>query len=174
MSDPFEGRPFPRGVLIGAAALIGFVIAAVALVRVTGVGVTEIPPAPVQVSTSLRFVERDDGKTLVYADGGTEAVAELETNMDGFVLGVLRAMARERRGHQVEMTEPFELSLLEDGRLTLRDPTTGREIDVGAFGPTNAQAFANLLMSARPPQPPVAPSASAADQAAPGSRATTP
>jgi putative photosynthetic complex assembly protein len=173
MSDPFEGRPFPRGVLIGAAALIGFVIAAVALVRLTGVGGTETPPAPVQFSVELRFHEQDDGKTLVFAETDPEAIAVLESGVDGFVLGVLRAMARERRGYEVEMSEPYELVLLEDGRLIFKDTATGREIDLRAFGPTNAQSFADLLEDVELPPGPSSPRTSADDQVAPEARADT-
>jgi putative photosynthetic complex assembly protein len=171
MSDPFEGRPFPRGVLIGAAALIAFVIAAVALVRLTGVGGTETPPAPVQFSVELRFDEQDDGKTLVYAATDPEAIAVLESGVDGYVLGVLRAMARERRGYDVAMSEPYQLMLLEDGRLIFRDTATGREIDLRAFGPTNAQSFADLLDDVELPPSSSSPDAAASDQAAPGSQA---
>jgi putative photosynthetic complex assembly protein len=171
MSDPFEGRPFPRGVLIGAAALITFVIAAVALVRLTGLGGTEIPPAPVQFSVELRFQERDDGRTLVYAETDPEAIAVLESGVDGFVLGVLRAMARERRGREVEMSQPYQLILLEDGRLIFKDTATGREIDLRAFGPTNAQSFADLLRDVELPPNPSSTSAPAGDQSAPEAQA---
>jgi hypothetical protein len=36
-----------------------------------------------------------------------------------------------------------------DGRLTLRDPSTGRIVDLESFGPTNAGEFAHLLAAAR-------------------------
>jgi putative photosynthetic complex assembly protein len=173
MSDPFEGRPFPRGVLIGAAALIAFVISAVALVRLTGVGGTEIPPAPIEFAIELRFHEQGDGTTLVYADADPEAIAQLESTVDGFVLGVLRTMARERRGYEIDMTEPYKLMLLEDGRFLFKDPSTGREIDLGAFGPTNAQSFANLLQDVQLP-PPADAAAADASGVAPESGAGTP
>ncbi len=174
MSDPFEGRPFPRGVLIGAAALIAFVIASVALVRLTGVGGTEIPPAPVEFSVELRFDDQGDGTTLVYAATDPEAIAVLESAVDGFVLGVLRTMARERRGYEIPMTEPFRLMLLEDGRFVFEDPSTGREIDLGAFGPTNAQSFADLLKGVQLPPPSAGLGDVEADAAVSESQAGTP
>jgi len=145
MSDPFEGRPFPREVLIGAALLIGFVIAAAALVRFTGFGGTEMPLTPVVESRQLVFVKNGDGTTTVRVPGENGVVAILESGVDGFVLGVMRGMVRERNSYNADVDAPYLLSLREDGRLLFEDPLTGRRIDVRAFGPTNAGSFAQLL-----------------------------
>jgi putative photosynthetic complex assembly protein len=145
MSDPFEGRPFPREVLIGAALLIGFVIAAAALVRFTGFGSTEMPLAPMVESRQLVFVDNGDGTTTVRVPGEDGQVATLESGVDGFVLGVMRGMVRERNSYHADVDAPYVLSLLEDGRLLFEDPLTGRRIDLRAFGPTNAGSFAQLL-----------------------------
>ena len=45
------------------------------------------------------------------------------------------------------MDPPFRLARWSDGRLTLEDPTTGRRIELGAFGPTNAEVFAELMQA---------------------------
>jgi putative photosynthetic complex assembly protein len=150
MSDPFEGRPFPRGVLIGAAALIVFVIVAAAMVRMTGVGVTEMPPAPIVEARELVFLDQGDGRTLavVPAHGDLAedgVVAELHSGIDGFVLGVMRGMRRERKIRDVPLDEPYLLALREDGRLVFEDPNTGAQIDLRAFGPDNLASFAKLL-----------------------------
>jgi putative photosynthetic complex assembly protein len=36
-----------------------------------------------------------------------------------------------------------------DGRISLEDPETGRVIELDAFGPTNGEAFAQLLTAGR-------------------------
>ncbi|TVQ88596.1 MAG: phosphonoacetaldehyde hydrolase [Chromatiaceae bacterium] len=147
MSDPFAGRPFPRGVLIGAAALIGFVIIAAATVRLTGIGATQFPPAPVAEARELLFIAQGDDSTLVAIPGeaGNTPIAELHTAEDGFVLGVLRTMIRDRKANDLPVDAPYVLALRVDGRLVLLDPLIGREIDVRAFGPTNYAAFVTLL-----------------------------
>ncbi|ESQ08617.1 MAG: phosphonoacetaldehyde hydrolase [Thiohalocapsa sp. PB-PSB1] len=145
MSDPFEGRPFPREVLIGAALLIGFVIVAAAMVRFTGVGGTETPLAPIIESRQLVFTDHDDGTTTVSVPGEAGVVAELKSGEDGFILGVMRGMVRERKSYNAELSAPYILSLRQDGRLLFEDPLTGRRIDLRAFGPTNAGSFAQLL-----------------------------
>lgn len=145
MSDPFEGRPFPRAVLIGAGLLITFVIALAAFVRMTGVGKTTLEPAEAVVSRSLRFDDQGNGQTLVYDQGQDAVIARLHSGEDGFVYGVLRAMGRERMKVGADKQAPYLVSLREDGRLLLEDPETGYQIDLRAFGPDNAGAFSELL-----------------------------
>jgi putative photosynthetic complex assembly protein len=145
VSDPFRDRPFPIGALIGAAALIGFSLLAVTVVRISGVGKSEIPPPAALSSVDLRFEDRADGGIAVYRERGDEIVEVYEPGTGGFVRGVLRAMARERRSHGMEKTLALRLSRREDGRLTLEDPATGRLVELTAFGPTNEEAFARLL-----------------------------
>jgi putative photosynthetic complex assembly protein len=145
VSDTFRGRPVPLGALIGAAALIGFSLLAVTLAKVTGVGGSEVPPAAPVAIADLRFEDRADGAILVYDARGEALVAVVEPGEGGFVRGVLRALARERRGYDAGPEEPFRLARREDGRLTLEDPETGSLVDLRAFGPTNAASFARLL-----------------------------
>ncbi len=145
MSDPFEGRPFPRAVLIGAALLIGFVILAAAMVQITGIGGTETPLPPVVESRELVFIDDGAGTTTVRIAGDDGNLAELESGVDGFVLGVMRGMVRERKAYDAPLDAPYLISLREGGVLLFEDPLTGRQIDLRAFGPTNTEAFARLL-----------------------------
>ena len=150
MSDPFEGRPFPRGVLIGAAVLIAFVIAAAAMVRLTGVGGVEMPFAPVVEARDLVFEDLGDGVTLVALPGADGAdrdavVGLLKSGEDGFAMGVMRGMVRGRQARDIPLDKPYQLALLEDGQLVFRDLSVGTEIDLRAFGPTNLASFAPLL-----------------------------
>lgn len=145
MSDPFEGRPFPRAVLIGAGLLIGFVILSAAVVQITGVGGTETPLPPVVERRELVFVDDGAGTTTVRIAGEDGELAELESGIDGFVLGVMRGMVREREAYDVPLDAPYVISLRAGGILLFEDPQTGRQIDLRAFGPTNTAAFARLL-----------------------------
>lgn len=145
MHDHHHDRPFPRGALIGAAALIGFSLLAVTLARFAGLGPVTEPMAPVVQSRELRFADRADGAVIVYDRQGDEVVDLVPPGSGGFVRGVLRALARERRLQGDGASTPFRLSRLADGRLTLEDLATGRVIDLKAFGHTNEGAFAQLL-----------------------------
>jgi putative photosynthetic complex assembly protein len=57
----------------------------------------------------------------------------------------MRGMARERRMNGIGPALPFELTQWANGALTLRDPATGRAIELGSFGATNRAAFARFL-----------------------------
>jgi len=98
------------------------------------------------ITKQLRFEDRSDGSIAVISapDGQIVKVIEGEA---GFVRGILRAMARERRIKEVSQAIPFELIARADGRLTLLDPATGNRIDLESFGKDNVVEFAVLLKS---------------------------
>jgi len=85
---------------------------------------------------------------MVYAASGGDVVEVLEPGTNGFVRGVLRGLARDRKLRGIGPQPPFELTRWTDGRLSLTDTATGREIELDAFGPTNVGAFARLLTAA--------------------------
>ncbi|MEQ8967368.1 MAG: photosynthetic complex assembly protein PuhC [Azospirillaceae bacterium] len=147
MSDPFGDRPFPKGALLGAAALIGFSIVTAGIGRLTDFGTVTPPDAEPRVVRELAFEDRADGSVAVYDVEIAQAapVAVLDPGTNGFVRGVMRGMARHRKLEGVGTAPPFVLTNWDDGRLTLEDPTTGREVEINAFGRTQIEAFATLL-----------------------------
>ena len=147
MDDAYSSPPFPRGPLLGAAAMIVAVLIAVAAVRLSGVDV-RAPDAAAIVSEELRFEDRPDGSIAVLRASDNKLIDTI-TGQSGFVRGALRGLARERKRQGVGEGPPFELIGRADGRLTLRDPSTGRIVDLESFGPTNAGEFARLLAAAR-------------------------
>ena len=96
----------------------------------------------------LRFVDAADKSVRVLdADSGAEVYRV--TGEAGFIRGILRGMARERRRLGKSAEQPFELAL-DNGLLTLRDLATGEQIELTAFGQTNAGAFAKMLVEPQP------------------------
>lgn len=95
----------------------------------------------------LRFLDRSDGAVVILDHPEGDAVAVLDPGTNGFVRGVMRGMARERRSKGVGAEPPYRLARWSDGRVTLEDPRTGRWIELVAFGPDNFRAFAQLLGS---------------------------
>lgn len=137
----------PRAVLIAAGALILFVFAGVALIRLT-----TAPEAPGPVTSAamtqtrdLAFRDNPEGGVTVWDVREDRLAAVLVPGQGGFIRGVLRAMARERRTEGVAPGGAFRLSAYADGRLSIEDLATGRVIDINAFGIDNARAFATLL-----------------------------
>lgn len=139
----------PRGALLAMAAVAVFAFVAAAAVRLSGVEVRE-PDAPAVATRALHFEDRPDGSIAVM-DAATGAPVESFVGEQGFVRGVLRGLARERRARGLGPEQPFELIGRADGRLTLHDPATGRLVDLESFGPTNAAVFARLLTPATRP-----------------------
>ena len=139
------------------ASAMALVLACLGLATASSLGfvdrlaVPEVTRAEANVGAvaerSLRFTDQADGTVLVSdADNGaTVAVIDMETQSGGFVRGVMRGMARERRMHSVGAEPPFALTLWEDGSLSLVDTATSRSIELGAFGPDNRTVFLEML-----------------------------
>jgi putative photosynthetic complex assembly protein len=134
-----------RYVASGVTAVVVLTMLGVAGLRLSGYEPDQSITSPVIESCLLRFEDADAGRILVYNHANGELLAELDPGTDSFIRGVMRALARERRAHSVSMEEPFELARHEDGRLVLADSQIGREINLIAFGPTNAGSFDRIL-----------------------------
>ncbi len=147
----------PRPAMIAAIALVGGTLGLTALVQLGVLERSAVPATarersavqPVQ-SRELAFADRSDGAVVV-ADAGsgkTVALIETETKSGGFVRGVLRGMARDRRArglNEMGAETPFTLTLWSDGGLSLRDSATDRTVELGAFGPDNRAVFMGIL-----------------------------
>ena len=93
----------------------------------------------------MRFEDSVDGSVAIYEAETDRTIAVLSPGTNGFIRGVLRGFARERRQNDVGQEPPFRLTLWQGGGLTLQDPQTGRSVELEAFGQTNFAAFARLL-----------------------------
>lgn len=150
MSEPVIDRTLPRGALAGAAALLALSLGLVGIARITGYQPAKPPASAAVDRRDLRFVDRADGAVLIYAGADDRLVDTLAPGTNGFVRGVLRGLVRERRADHVGAEPPFRLTRWADGRLSLDDPSTGRHVDLEVFGPTNAGAFAQILLDTAP------------------------
>jgi putative photosynthetic complex assembly protein len=135
------------GPVLAAGLLVLATVAAVAALRLSGTPAMADAPSAVLVMRELRFVDRPDGGVEVIDVQHPERSQLLRAGAgnDGFLRATLRTLARERKRQGFDSTPPFHLSALADGRILLEDPSTGRRVDLEAFGSTNAQRFARLL-----------------------------
>jgi putative photosynthetic complex assembly protein len=110
---------------------------------------TGTPPDPASAtavaSRGLRFVDQTDGTVAVLDAADARVIEVIASGQENFVRGALRGFARERRRQDIGAEPPFLLTRWTDGRLSLDDPSTGRHVELSAFGPTNAEAFGRLL-----------------------------
>lgn len=149
----------PRPALAAAGLLVGATLAMTAAVTwgfaersaVPAVERAESSIAAVEVR-QLTFRDQEDGSVWVGdADSGQEiAILVGEADGGGFVRGVLRGLARDRRMRNVGIAPPFELTLWQNGALSLKDTATGRSVELGSFGPDNRAAFARFLQTVKP------------------------
>lgn len=102
--------------------------------------------APVETRL-LNFTDQPDGSVLVSDAKSGEAVATLVGDKDGggFVRGVMRGLARDRRMREIGAEPPFALTLWQNGAVSLTDSATGRVIELGSFGPDNRATFLRFL-----------------------------
>ena len=68
-----------------------------------------------------------------------------EPGSNGFIRVVLRGLARERKLGDIGAQPPFRLTRFSNGQITLTDTSSGKQIDLDAFGSSNTQAFARLM-----------------------------
>ncbi|MBY0568747.1 MAG: hypothetical protein K2P70_15635 [Hyphomonadaceae bacterium] len=146
-----DTQPFPRLALIAAAVLVAGSITAAAAGRHANVNaaqssVTETM-APL-AARDLTFFDMADGSVEVRDGVGQQVVFVAAPGTNGFIRGVMRGMARDRRSRGIGQEPAFRLAEWPDGRLSLVDLATGREIELGAFGGTNRASFAQLLAPA--------------------------
>ncbi len=129
-------------VYLAGAGLLGLLVA-VAGLRIAGWN-PSVEPGAVVVERALAFSDTSDGgvRVLDTATGDTLAVMHGE---QGFLRGILRGLARDRRQQGVGSTPPYLLSLRDDGRLLISDPQTGQRLDLASFGADNAAVFARWL-----------------------------
>ncbi|WP_421854990.1 photosynthetic complex assembly protein PuhC [Novosphingobium sp.] len=147
-------QTMPKGALTAALMLVVTALALTALVKVGVLSREAVPAiarseahvAPALVR-QLSFTDRGDGAVVVRDVNTGETVRILVDGVpgNGFVRGVMRGMARERHIRGVGMAPPFTLTLWKNGTLSLEDKATGRNIELGSFGPDNRAAFAALL-----------------------------
>ena len=130
-----EDGALPRAALLGAGFLVIGSLCLVSVARLTG-----YKP------------ERPDGSVAVYNSAENRMVDFLPPGTNGFVRGVLRGLVRGRKAESIDATPPFRLTRWADGRLSLDDPSTGRHVDLEVFGPTNAAAFADILVASGRPK----------------------
>jgi len=135
---------FPRVPLYAAFALVLVMLAAVTFVRLTGIGVVHVADAPVVETREFRFEDRPDG-SIVVLNTRAEVIETVAPGSNGFLRGTMRGLVRERKRQGIGPEIPFRMVGHADGRLILEDPGTGRNVDLGSFGPTNAAVFARLM-----------------------------
>jgi putative photosynthetic complex assembly protein len=137
--------PFPRSILAVAGTVIALSIVTAAVGRMTGAANSAPTSTPV-ASRELLFRDEPNGGVAVFdASNDAAPIDVIAPETNGFLRATMRGLARQRLRQDADREIPFRLTGWADGRLTLADPTTGRTVEMEAFGITNEEVFAHLL-----------------------------
>lgn len=94
---------------------------------------------------ALIFEDHSKGVVAV-KDAETGEALEFFYRGEGmFLRSAMRSFARKRREVHAGSDVPFDLAAWPNGGLTLRDPVTGRVMELTAFGHQNAETFRDYL-----------------------------
>ena len=134
-----------------AAAMVLFSVVMVTIARIVGMQPAATPDDSVPVvQERLIVIEGSlDGSARVADENGV-VIADLGPMQGGFVGGVHRTLLRVRLQNKIEGNPPVRLVRFADGRLSLRDPSTGWRAELIGFGDTNRDAFLALLEDQAP------------------------
>ena len=145
----------PREALIGAAALLGCILALTGAVSWGYLPQSANPElsraaAKVQpaIERSLRFADRADGAVVVSDATSGQVVKVIGFGQEGFTRATLRRLAKLRTKAGIGPEAPFVLTKWENGALSLTDPTTGENAELQGYGPDHTANFESLLEGA--------------------------
>ena len=143
--EPKRWQPYPTVPLAAAASLIVIALVATAWVSLSGNRPATYVTDEVVMSVDLLFVDQEDGSLQVLDASSGSTLGTLAPDADGFLRSTLRAMARARRAAGEDVDAAYSIKQTSDKRLLLVDTVTDQRVDLWAFGPTNAAAFARFL-----------------------------
>jgi putative photosynthetic complex assembly protein len=136
------GIPIP--VVVLGLPLAAVICIAIAMRVATPLGAS--PAATPLRTADLIFEDRDNGSIDVVRAADHRRIEVLAPGSNAFLRVLLSGLVRERRReHEGDEGLPFRITRWADGRLTIDDIATHKLIELDAFGPSNAGAFARLL-----------------------------
>jgi putative photosynthetic complex assembly protein len=137
----------PRSLLIGAALLVAFAFSITMYGRSADMGAVHMPSGQAYQTLLLHFADQDDGGVIITDASDGAVLSKIEPGTNGFMRSMMRGFAHERSRDGIGAEKPFTLTRWSDGTLSVSDETTGRRVDLDAFGPNQTEAFAGLFAS---------------------------
>jgi len=136
--------PMPRHTPAIAGLLLGGVLLAATVARLTGYATLPAPP-PAVASVTLNFADTANGGVAVHNAATGALIANIPARDDGFLRMTLRLLYAYRIRDNALIAAPFTLTEYQDGRMGLLDPATGQKVELEAFGPSNVAEFSNFF-----------------------------
>ncbi|MEL6196749.1 MAG: photosynthetic complex assembly protein PuhC [Pseudomonadota bacterium] len=143
--------PYLKEMIPGWAGIAGGLVMVLTLILTTVATLSRDPApraathdTPIHASRTVTFEPVDSGLIVRDVDTGEEVAALIDAD-GGFIHNVVRVLNKERRRYGVGPDEPYAITGYINGRVSITDLSTGRVIDINAFGSNQVDSFRNLL-----------------------------
>ena len=104
-----------------------------------------VSPNSTIISSKLIYIEQsDDLETRILNENGAILV-EYPKDKETFVSTILRVINRDRIKRNIDKSSPLILQQKENGRLSIFDPSSEKEVDLMGFGDDNILVFRDIL-----------------------------
>jgi putative photosynthetic complex assembly protein len=147
MSERAVQETIPRPALWFMGGMVAVSLVAAAAGRFISSGTMRVPGSEAIESRDIRVLDRQAGGLEIRDGKSGDVIDVILPGEGGFVRGVMRSFARERRQGEVGSESPVRVLRRQDGRVAIADPVNGREIELNAFGATNVASFAKYLIT---------------------------
>jgi putative photosynthetic complex assembly protein len=97
------------------------------------------------ISSKLIYIEQSDDLATQILNENGDILVEYAIGEQSFVSTVLTVINRDRRKRNLDTTGPVILQQKENGRLSIFDPSSQKELDLMGFGEDNIFVFRGIL-----------------------------
>ncbi|MEO1542698.1 MAG: photosynthetic complex assembly protein PuhC [Pseudomonadota bacterium] len=152
--DQSKAPPFPKGALYAGAGVIAFSLLLTSFAVLMGYRMTWTPPAEAIAIRAIHFdiqnapediINNATGDIVIIDATTKQRLAQMPAATNRFVKSLASGLDFQRKRQGLTTTAAYEVVRWDDGRLSLRDPITGKQIELAAFGRHQVMIFAKLL-----------------------------
>ena len=97
------------------------------------------------ISSKLIYIEQSDDLATKILNENSDILVEYPKGEQSFVSTVLTVINRDRLKRNLDTTGPVILQQKENGRLSIFDPSSEKEVDLMGFGEDNILVFRDIL-----------------------------
>ena len=102
------------------------------------------PNSPIVTSKLIYIEQSDDLATRILNENGA-ALVEYSKDEKSFVSTILTVINRDRTKRNIDKSGPLILQLKDNGRLSIFDPSSEKEVDLMGFGEDNILVFRDII-----------------------------
>ena len=97
------------------------------------------------ISSKLIYIEQSDDLATKILNENSDILVEYPKGEQSFVSTVLTVINRDRLKRNLDKSGPLILQKKDNGRISIFDPSSEKEVDLMAFGEDNILVFRDIL-----------------------------